>query len=155
MLQDSCGVTFVGNVHAEGARAVGTATWRYNVFQDDGGQVPCGSTNKLVNGTRYGWSALGLSADLHLLSGSPAINAGDRTQYPPRPIAMASHAQWAARPTPAPTRSRRAHKAPRRRRRNPEYRPDLSERPGTSSPEGFPSSGPHPAVSVHRLLDTV
>jgi hypothetical protein len=73
---------FVGNLMPNTACLDG-ATYRYNVFAGGG---KCGTTNKSVADL----SALGLvnpdSVDMHPKAGSPAIDAGDRRDFPRRDI---------------------------------------------------------------------
>jgi hypothetical protein len=56
-------------------------TWRSNVFVD--GSVTCGADATLVANAGF---ADPLSGDLHLLPGSPAVDAGDPDEYPSRDI---------------------------------------------------------------------
>jgi hypothetical protein len=60
-------------------------TYSRNVFQDNGGGA-CGPTDKSVTGPAYEAQNLGLDPTGRPLPGSPAINAGDPTDYPPHDI---------------------------------------------------------------------
>jgi hypothetical protein len=80
-IAEACGITFRGNLQPKASFNC-YGTYVKNVFQDSGNSPPCGSTNKLVKGTQYGWSALGFTADIHTTSTSPAINSGDAASYP-------------------------------------------------------------------------
>jgi hypothetical protein len=77
------GVSFIGNVMPYSG-CVGGVSYTYNVMQDNlGGR--CGSTDKVVSGTRYENDKLGFvnptGGDLHLTATSPAINAGSPTNF--------------------------------------------------------------------------
>jgi chitodextrinase len=64
---------------------VSGVSYGYNVMQDSM-SFPCNSTDKIVSGTRYESDRLGFAnaagGDLHLTSGSPAINAGSPSDFP-------------------------------------------------------------------------
>jgi chitodextrinase len=77
-------VTIVGNA-MPWSGCVSGVTYAYNVMQDSM-SYPCSSTDKIVNGTRYGSDRLGFvnpaGGDFHLTSTSPARNAGSPSDYP-------------------------------------------------------------------------